>query len=171
MQQVITNGRYVFREDVEAADRIVLRGFDLVSHSAFPVPVAAGVNLAPHSRGTLLAWYRTHGDDTDVHAAFVADVLPTAHRPSPADTSPLWIYFPETGHYLAYGFKTYWLQSGGLPVFGFPLTAATIPATATATSSGPRGEACPSPIPQWRPTPTGSVSSPPTMKPADMIQA
>src|SRR5690606_3286924 len=31
-------------------------------------------------------------------------------------------YFPETGHHLVYGFKAYWEQNGGLPVFGYPLT-------------------------------------------------
>ena len=32
------------------------------------------------------------------------------------------LYFPETGHSLAYGFKSFWQNSGGLPVFGYPLT-------------------------------------------------
>jgi hypothetical protein len=32
------------------------------------------------------------------------------------------IYFPETNHYLGRPFRGYWLQSGGLPVFGYPLT-------------------------------------------------
>ena len=31
-------------------------------------------------------------------------------------------YFPETQHYLSFGFKSFWVQSGGLPVFGYPLT-------------------------------------------------
>jgi spore germination protein len=32
------------------------------------------------------------------------------------------LYFDETGHSLAYGFKNFWETSGGLPVFGYPLT-------------------------------------------------
>ncbi len=32
------------------------------------------------------------------------------------------LYFPQTGHSLAYGFKNFWQTSGGLPVFGYPLT-------------------------------------------------
>lgn len=32
-------------------------------------------------------------------------------------------YFGETGHVLAYGFKTYWEQNGGLYVFGYPISA------------------------------------------------
>lgn len=31
-------------------------------------------------------------------------------------------FFPETGQWLAYGFKEYWEREGGLPVFGYPLT-------------------------------------------------
>ncbi|MCX7622719.1 MAG: glycosyl hydrolase family 18 protein, partial [Thermomicrobium sp.] len=31
-------------------------------------------------------------------------------------------YFPETGHSLSFGFKAFWERSGGLPVFGYPLT-------------------------------------------------
>lgn len=31
-------------------------------------------------------------------------------------------YFAETGHSLAFGFQAFWERSGGLPVFGYPLT-------------------------------------------------
>ncbi|MBO9316871.1 MAG: S8 family serine peptidase, partial [Chloroflexus sp.] len=31
-------------------------------------------------------------------------------------------YFPETGHTLGGGFRTYWEQNGGLPIFGFPIS-------------------------------------------------
>ncbi len=31
-------------------------------------------------------------------------------------------FFPETGHSLAYGFKAYWEASGGLPIFGYPIS-------------------------------------------------
>ena len=31
-------------------------------------------------------------------------------------------YFPSTGHYLSYGFKTYWEKHGGLAIFGFPIS-------------------------------------------------
>jgi peptidoglycan/xylan/chitin deacetylase (PgdA/CDA1 family) len=39
------------------------------------------------------------------------------HPPSSAPR-----YFPETNHWLANGFLTYWEQFGGLDVFGYPLT-------------------------------------------------
>ncbi|MDN5272252.1 S8 family peptidase [Chloroflexus sp. MS-CIW-1] len=32
------------------------------------------------------------------------------------------IYFPETGHTLGGGFRVYWEQNGGLPIFGFPIS-------------------------------------------------
>jgi hypothetical protein len=31
-------------------------------------------------------------------------------------------FFPQTGHILAYGFKNYWDQNGGLYVFGYPIS-------------------------------------------------
>ncbi|MDP9373491.1 MAG: hypothetical protein M3Q65_13780 [Chloroflexota bacterium] len=50
--------------------------------------------------------------------ATVGDFLPTSR------------YFPETGHTVSGRFLTYWQTSGGLPVFGYPLTEAfTDPAT------------------------------------------
>jgi hypothetical protein len=52
----------------------------------------------------------------------VARLATAATRIGPSATSSDWIYFPETGHYLAYSFKAFWEQSGGLPAFGYPLT-------------------------------------------------
>ena len=49
-----------------------------------------------------------------------------AFTPFPSDTStggdPGRIFFPETGHSLAYGFKEYWEQHGGLYVYGYPIS-------------------------------------------------
>ncbi|MCM8749127.1 polysaccharide deacetylase family protein [Thermomicrobiaceae bacterium CFH 74404] len=39
-----------------------------------------------------------------------------------ANSAPDRRYFPETGHTLAYGFKRFWEQHGGLAVFGFPIS-------------------------------------------------
>jgi hypothetical protein len=47
---------------------------------------------------------------------------PAERQPAPGGPSPDRLYFDETGHALAGGFKTFWEQNGGLPVFGFPLT-------------------------------------------------
>ncbi len=32
------------------------------------------------------------------------------------------VFFPETGHTLAYGFLEFWLRNGDVPVFGYPLS-------------------------------------------------
>jgi hypothetical protein len=48
-------------------------------------------------------------------------VNPAAPIP-PFDTAPDRTYFPETGHSLGAGFRTYWEANGGLAVFGFPMT-------------------------------------------------
>lgn len=39
--------------------------------------------------------------------------------PSP---NPIRVYFPQTGHYLSYGFLDFWRHQGGLQVFGYPIT-------------------------------------------------
>jgi murein DD-endopeptidase MepM/ murein hydrolase activator NlpD len=41
---------------------------------------------------------------------------------APTTSDPNRIYFPDTGHYLSAGFRYYWLQNGGLPQFGLPLS-------------------------------------------------
>ncbi len=47
---------------------------------------------------------------------------PFPRLPPPATPDPNRTYFPETGHYLAYGFRNYWQANGGLFVFGYPIT-------------------------------------------------
>lgn len=44
---------------------------------------------------------------------------------APAGAAPLGpdrVYFPQTGHYLSYGFLDYWRAEGGIAVFGYPIT-------------------------------------------------
>lgn len=41
---------------------------------------------------------------------------------TPPPTDPQQRFFPETGHFLSWGFKDYWEDHGGLPVFGYPLS-------------------------------------------------
>jgi len=91
----------------------------------FPVTTNTGTNSNPQVRGAELVYTRTdpaHPESSEIHAVPVAQVLPTAPEQNPGTTSPNWIYFPPTGHYLAFGFKNFWAASGGLPVFGYPLT-------------------------------------------------
>jgi hypothetical protein len=59
---------------------------------------------------------------SEIHATTFSNLIPTTPRPGPGKADPSWLYFPETGHYLSHGFKNFWLNSGGLSVFGYPLT-------------------------------------------------
>lgn len=48
---------------------------------------------------------------------------PDAVKPvAPFTSTPDRTFFPETGHSLSFGFKYFWTHSGGLPIFGYPLT-------------------------------------------------
>lgn len=38
------------------------------------------------------------------------------------DVGPERVYFPQTGHYLAYGFLDYWRHNGDIAVFGYPIS-------------------------------------------------
>lgn len=52
-------------------------------------------------------------------AAFRPIVL---DNPAQLSNDPQRRYFPETGHTVAYGFKTYWEANGGLYTFGYPIS-------------------------------------------------
>lgn len=77
--------------------------------------------LHPENAGTewevlfaLLGSWLTEGRTEPVFAPIHAD-------PLPPDT-PERRYFAPTGHYLAYGFKSYWETHGGLRIFGYPIS-------------------------------------------------
>ncbi len=52
----------------------------------------------------------------------IAGLQSPATRIPPIDESVDRVYFPETGHSLAYGFLEYWRANGGLARFGYPRT-------------------------------------------------
>jgi spore germination protein YaaH len=52
----------------------------------------------------------------------VSSLQTPATRIPPFDEDDERIYFPETGHSLAYGFLEYWRENGGLARFGYPRT-------------------------------------------------
>lgn len=129
-QQPTTNGRYVFWDRSNFGpgsnldgQRHDVMGYDLQTQSSFTVTQNTGRNVSPVARGDALAWMHGDAPDTQIHAAPISAVLPSAAQPDPGTTSPDWIYFKEIQHYLSFGFKDFWRQSGGVPVFGFPLTA------------------------------------------------
>ena len=41
------------------------------------------------------------------------------------DAGPERVYFPQTGHYVAYGFLDYWHQNGDIVIFGYPISEET----------------------------------------------
>ncbi|HEY1016104.1 MAG TPA: hypothetical protein VGE07_25565 [Herpetosiphonaceae bacterium] len=101
-----------------------LWGFDTQTKSAFLV--AGGergsvIEPAPQVRNGMLAW-RWQGDQgTTLSLVPLAELLPAARRSAPAPAAGQQ-FFPETGHALGGEFERFWRGSGGLPVFGFPLT-------------------------------------------------
>jgi hypothetical protein len=138
-QNPTINGRYIFWQDYRYSGdsfglsniargsliRTDLVGYDLQTGAEFPVTTNTGTNSNPQVRGGELVYTRTdpaHPESPEVHAVSIAQVLPTAPEPDPGATNPNWLYFLPTGHYLAFGFKNFWAASGGLPVFGYPLT-------------------------------------------------
>ncbi len=134
------DGRYVFWRDYRYAGslddlismipnggihRSDIMGYDLQTDSMFPVTTDTGSNSYPVARDGALVYLRLideRAQTYEVHAAPLSQVLPTAPEPNPGTTNPDWIYFPPTGHYLSHGFMNFWNASGGLPVFGYPLT-------------------------------------------------
>jgi hypothetical protein len=143
---IALEGRYVFwtdaRQTAESdSQRFELFGFDRETQSFF---VAAAFSRdsdvfvwapeQPSANRGMLTWvdqeqrsdvevapgYFTRYD-SEVHAAPIDDLLPSAPRPAGLGDETQ-TYYPETGHYLGGGFRDYWNFTGGLPVFGYPLT-------------------------------------------------
>jgi hypothetical protein len=132
-----TDGRYVFWQDERrygTVNNIVsslqsgtlnvdIYGYDLLNGSEFLAVPGTAYNVNPYTRGGLLTYERrdTSGSGSpQIYALPVAQVLPTAPQPDPGD--PNVTYFSETGHSFGGAFRDFWKISGGLPVFGYPLT-------------------------------------------------
>ncbi len=52
----------------------------------------------------------------------VSDATGPGNGPGPHMDDADHLYCPQTGHYLSYGFKSFWQQNGGVDVFGYPMT-------------------------------------------------
>ena len=131
-------GRYVLwqlSENVGGYPQYGLWAYDLLTNSTFlAVPAATNAEGylqpfvgSPSIQHDLLLWQvrglQDKFDSTvEIHAAPVAEMLPTARRASADVSIPGMRYFPETGHILATDTATYWAHGGGLPLFGYPLT-------------------------------------------------
>lgn len=113
--------QFFFWIEQGAGQRFDLRGMG-GGADVFDVSAGVGNSMSPRARGGLLVWSRDTGDGGDIYAIRVVDALPTGRRAPPTTTSADLRYFSETGHNLAFGFKAFWELSGGLPVFGYPLS-------------------------------------------------
>ncbi|HET9017597.1 MAG TPA: peptidase C39 family protein [Thermomicrobiaceae bacterium] len=100
---------------------LVVRGFDAAGNVITNDPAAStntGVRIV-YDRATLERLWLASSGGTVYLIYPRGHAVPATVSPAPATDS---IYFPETGHSLSNGFKAFWEQSGGLPVFGYPLT-------------------------------------------------
>jgi spore germination protein len=83
--------------------------------------VQAKIDVASRYGLAGIALWRLGQEDQAIWKIIGALKNPTA-RIAPFDSTPDRIYFPQTGHSLAYGFLSYWLNNGGLARFGYPVT-------------------------------------------------
>ncbi|MCX7622582.1 MAG: hypothetical protein RMK01_10585 [Thermomicrobium sp.] len=121
---VATDGQYVFWLDPAPAgqDGAAIVAYDAASGSRFVAVPAAEETKTLAASGGWLVWTRGEGALQTLWAAPISDLLPTAPRAAPSEASSTWRYFPETGHYLANGFRRFWERYGGTQLFGFPIS-------------------------------------------------
>ena len=114
-----TDGRFVVWERLQSSQSNTtqdLLGYDLITNQVFDIAVDDGVNAFSDLAGGFVTWQQTHGDVVELRAARAAELIPKTEQR----------YFPETGRSLDGTFLTFWEKSGGLPVFGYPLTNARV---------------------------------------------
>jgi spore germination protein YaaH len=81
----------------------------------------AKINLViDENVGGFATWRLGHEDPSSWYV--IQSLSTPAARVPPFDSSADRVYFPETGHSLAYGFLKYWNENGGLERFGYPKT-------------------------------------------------
>ncbi len=122
---VATDDRYLFwvGSSPSAAGNEAVIGFDLTTASRFvALPHAHGIVRLAAGGGWLLWLQHSIADRVTLWGAPISDLLPTARRAAPEAHDPRWRYFPETGHYLANGFRAFWERFGGIKMFGYPIT-------------------------------------------------
>ncbi|MEZ4569435.1 MAG: hypothetical protein R2849_03755 [Thermomicrobiales bacterium] len=132
-------GGYIFYEDFryyESEGRIEIWGYQLSTGANFHVAGAPGEDheYANVNNG-LITWQLDTGPTgEDIIATYVSNVLPTIPQQRTSDDSDNYRFFDETMHPLASEFLTFWNGSGGLPVFGYPLTSEYQSSTRTSAS-------------------------------------
>ncbi|CAN5612310.1 hypothetical protein BH23CHL2_BH23CHL2_20420 [soil metagenome] len=121
-------GGFIFYEDFRYFDeerRIEVWGYELATGANFHVGGAPGENheYANVNNGIITWQQDTGGSGHDIIATSVTNVLPTRPEQRTGDDSESYRYFDETMHPLTSEFLSFWDGSGGLPVFGYPLTS------------------------------------------------
>lgn len=112
-----------FRYFTSERGRIEIWGYDIASGARFHVGGAPGeVHEYANVNNGAIAWQFDSGAGDDIIATTVADVLPTSPEQRSAADSETYRFFDETMHPLETEFLSFWNGSGGLPVFGYPLT-------------------------------------------------
>lgn len=113
-----------FRYFESEPGRIEVWGYDIASGARFHVGGAPGeVHEYANVNNGKIAWQFDPGGGDDIYATTVADVIPTRPQERSADDSDSYRFFDETAHPLETEFLSFWNGSGGLPVFGYPLTS------------------------------------------------
>ena len=119
-----TDGRFVFwnASNVSTQQNIVV--YDIETDSHFVAVADGQQNISPRAANGNLVWLAAPPYEYSfvVSTRVIGDVLPSASQSDPGKSSSNWFYFPETQHYLSFGFKNFWVKSGRLDVFGYPLT-------------------------------------------------
>lgn len=131
--QVSFDGRYLFWQTEDPEYRVQhIMAYDLLTTSTFTVVAlelpedemfGGGLRMGG-ADGGIITWGIIDYSSpmaSEVHATDITNLLPTAPRP-PGHEDAKQTYYPETGHYLGWGFRDYSTANGGLPVFGYPLT-------------------------------------------------
>jgi hypothetical protein len=116
----------IFYEDFryfDAERRIEIWAYDLASGAVFYVAGAPGESheYANVNNG-MVTWQARPDNEWDIYATTVDNILPTAPETRSGPDSDSYRFFNETQHPLNTEFLSFWSGSGGLPVFGYPLT-------------------------------------------------
>ena len=128
--RVATDGRYIYWTKIIDSRRHLM-GFDTRTNARFTVwaaPLQEETSfhkvrdIGASNSAVVWSYYYFNSWMSAIHGTTIAERLPSAYQPDPGTTSPAWTYYPETGHYLANDFRTFWEGNGGLPVFGYPMT-------------------------------------------------
>ncbi len=82
----------------------------------------SGDARVPFVSGKFIGWLKSDAFSARVTAVQLVPKLPSDRLEPPTAPEPDVTFFPQTGHYLKYGFKEFWQSHGDLAYFGYPIT-------------------------------------------------